>query len=185
MTAGRCRVCADPPVDDLVRRAHTGDKQAWESRIERYAPLVWSICRSYQIGRAGADQSIWLQLVDQLETARDPAAIAGWLAATTRRECGRAQRAEHQPSAAGQVLDAGKLTDEQTRRAGRELVKAERNAALREALTHLRPRCQQLLGMLIEDPPVPHAAISARRLNPGLFQVLRGPGSVFNPKERA
>jgi DNA-directed RNA polymerase specialized sigma24 family protein len=42
-----------------------------------------------------------------------------------------------------------------------ELLKAERQAALREAFTCLPPNCQRLLAMLIHDPPVPYAQISA------------------------
>jgi DNA-directed RNA polymerase specialized sigma24 family protein len=66
--------------------------------------------------------------------------LAGWLATTTRRECLRVPRtvpAEH------------------------ELLAAERQAALREALLALPPCCQQLITLLIQDPPVPYARISA------------------------
>jgi DNA-directed RNA polymerase specialized sigma24 family protein len=42
-----------------------------------------------------------------------------------------------------------------------ELRLAERHTALREALAHLPPGCQRLLTLLIEDPPVPDAKISA------------------------
>ncbi|HEX7269406.1 MAG TPA: hypothetical protein VF256_18565, partial [Streptosporangiaceae bacterium] len=38
---------------------------------------------------------------------------------------------------------------------------AERHAALREAFTCLPPSGQQLIAMLIQDPPVPYAQISA------------------------
>jgi hypothetical protein len=38
---------------------------------------------------------------------------------------------------------------------------AERHTALREALAHLPTGCQRLLTLLIEDPPVPDAKISA------------------------
>ena len=38
----------------------------------------------------------------------------------------------------------------------------ERHAALREAFAQLSPRHQQLVVLLLEDPPVPHAQISAR-----------------------
>ena len=34
----------DRSVTDLVTRARNGDKRAWEDFVERYAPLVWSIC---------------------------------------------------------------------------------------------------------------------------------------------
>ena len=36
----------DPAVTALVTRARNGDKQAWDTLVERYAPLIWSICRS-------------------------------------------------------------------------------------------------------------------------------------------
>ena len=53
------------------------------------------------------------------------------------------------------------IPDEQAPTAEEELLKAERQAALREAFTCLPPGCQQLLTMLIQDPPVPYAQISA------------------------
>jgi DNA-directed RNA polymerase specialized sigma24 family protein len=52
--------------------------------------------------------------------------------------------------------------DEQAATAEEELLKAERHAALREAFTYLSPSCQQLVAMLIQDPPVPYAQISAK-----------------------
>ena len=60
------------------------------------------------------------------------------------------------------MLDTANIADEQTVMAEQELALAERNAALREAFTHLPPRCQQLITMLTQDPPVPYAEISAR-----------------------
>ena len=43
-----------------------------------------------------------------------------------------------------------------------EILKAERNAALGEAFARLPDRCQQLLAMLLADPPYSYAEISAR-----------------------
>ena len=93
---------------------------------------------------------------------RDPAALPGWLAATTGRECGRIVRAARRTSPSGQVLDAGDIPDEQAAPPDDDLLQAERHAALREALTHLPPPCQQLIALLTEDPPLPYAQISAR-----------------------
>jgi DNA-directed RNA polymerase specialized sigma24 family protein len=39
---------------------------------------------------------------------------------------------------------------------------AERHTALREAFSRLPPDCQRLLTLLIDDPPMPDAEISAR-----------------------
>ena len=38
-----------------VIRARNGDQQAWNDLVERYAPLIWSICRRYRLGRADTD----------------------------------------------------------------------------------------------------------------------------------
>lgn len=154
-----------PTVIDLVTRARTGDQRSWDALVEHYAPLIWSICRSYRLDRAEADdvgQSVWLRLVVQLDKLRDPAALPGWLATTTRRECGRVLRAAHGPHAVVYGLDTDNLPAEQPGEAGQELLVAERQAALREAFTQLPPDGQRLIALLIADPPLPYAEISAR-----------------------
>ena len=165
MATERCPMRTAPSVNDLVRQAKQGDKKAWDALVDRYAPLVWSICRQYRLGRADADavgQRIWPQLADQLGAVRDPAAIPGWLAVTTQQECVRVRRAAHRPHAARHVRDAENVPDEQTGITEQELLMAERHAALREALIQLPPSCQQLIALLIHDPPVPYAEISAK-----------------------
>ena len=155
----------DPSVINLVTRVGNGDKRAWDALVERYTPLIWSICCRYRLDRADADdvsQSIWLHLVGQLDRIRDPAALPGWLATTTRRECGRVRRAARGLLAAGYVLAAENVPDEQAEPPEQELLVAKRHAALREAFTTLPPCGQQLIALLIQDPPVPYAEISAR-----------------------
>ena len=154
----------DSPTADLVLRARKGDSDAWDALVERFAPLIWSICRRYRLDADAEDlgQIVWLQLVDQLDRIRDPAALPGWLATTTRRECLRLLGAGRGPVADGQVMDAEAVPDEQARTAEEELLAAERHAALREAFGDLPPSGQQLILLLIEDPPVPYAEISAR-----------------------
>ena len=109
------------PVTDLVTRARTGDQQAWNALVERYAPLIWSICRRYRLGGADADdigQTVWLHLLDQLDRLRDPAALAGWLATTTQRECIRVRRAAQRLQASGHVPDVENIPDERAPIAG-------------------------------------------------------------------
>jgi RNA polymerase sigma factor (sigma-70 family) len=153
----------DPQVTDLVIRANRGDRQAWDALVERYAPLIWAICRRYRLADTDAQdvsQAIWLRLFEQLGNLREPAALPGWLVTTTRRECGRVQRAAAKLPADGQVLEnlpgAQAITPEQ------ELLTAERHAALRGAFARLPSASQQLLALLIADPPLPYAEISAR-----------------------
>ena len=164
MTADAGPMSNHSPVTDLVMQARNGDQQAWDALVERYAPLIWSICRGYRLGSADAEdvnQSVWLTLVDQLAALREPAALPGWLATTTKRECSRVLRTARKPRTGWHVLDAEDIADEQAATAEEELLQAERHAALREAFTYLPPSCQQLIAMLIQDPPVPYAQISA------------------------
>jgi RNA polymerase sigma factor (sigma-70 family) len=154
-----------PLVIDLVRRAGRGDKRAWDALVERYVPLIWSICRRYRLSRADAEdvgQSVWLLLVDQLDNVRDPAALPGWLATTTRRECGRVLRAAQGPHAPACGLDAANLPAEQDEDAEQELLEAERHTALREAFAHLPPGGQRLIALLLADPPLPYTEVSLR-----------------------
>jgi RNA polymerase sigma factor (sigma-70 family) len=154
----------DHPVATVVMRARNGDQLAWDALVERYAPLIWSLCRRYRLDGADAGdvgQNVWLQLVNQLGNIRDPAALPGWLATTTRRECQRARNRAQAPHAALQALDADNIPDDQASTL-EQVLAAERHAALREAFAHLPPRCQQLIALLIKDPPVPYAEISAR-----------------------
>jgi DNA-directed RNA polymerase specialized sigma24 family protein len=98
--------------------------------------------------------------VDQLGSLSDPATLAGWLAITTQRECLRVLRAQRPPTATS-LTGTSNIADQHTEIARQELLRAERHAALREAFTYLPPRCQHLLALLIHDPPLPYAQISA------------------------
>ncbi len=96
----------------------------------------------YRVRRADADdvgQSVWLRLVDQLGSLRDPAALPGWLATTTQRECGRVLRASRKQEIPRQWLDAADIPDKVTGIAESELLWAEQHAALRDAFTQLPP----------------------------------------------
>ena len=151
-------------VTDLVTRARKADQQAWDALVERYAPLIWSICRRHRLDDADAadvSQTVWLQLVDHLDTIHDPAALPGWLTTVTRRECLHIPGATWRPPAGGNVIDAETIPDEQDATAEQELLAAERHAALREALGDLPPSGQQLILLLLQDPPLSYADISA------------------------
>jgi RNA polymerase sigma factor (sigma-70 family) len=153
------------PLVQLVTRAADGDRHAWNALVERFGPLIWSICRKHRLSYADAEdvgQNVWLQLISHLGQLRDAAALPGWLATVTRRECLRVAGAAKPPLAAGYVLDAEILADEQSGTAEQELLAAERCAVLREAFAALPPPGQRLIALLLQDPPVSYAEISAR-----------------------
>jgi RNA polymerase sigma factor (sigma-70 family) len=153
----------DPTVVALVVRASEGDPGAWNQIVERYGPLVWSICARFQLNSQDSEdvgQNVWLLLVEQLGKLREPAALPGWLATTTHRECLRVVTAARRSGQRGTRLDdALQFVDDTV--IDEEILMAERNAGLRAAFAELPPRCQQMLAMLISDPPHSYAEISA------------------------
>ncbi|MDR2984138.1 MAG: sigma-70 family RNA polymerase sigma factor [Nocardiopsaceae bacterium] len=153
----------DPVVVALVARAAEGDQTAWNDIVERYAPLVWSICGRYQLSSQDVEdigQTVWLRLVEQLGNLREPAALPGWIATTTQRECVRVRRAacrtDRAATAAADDLESlpGPAMIEQ------DVITAETHAALRAALAELPLRCRQLLTMLMSEPARSYGEIS-------------------------
>ena len=153
----------DPTVVALVTRAAGGDPGAWEGIVERYVPLVWSICTRFQLSSSDSEdvgQNVWLLLVEQLGKLREPAALPGWLATTTHRECLRVVTSARKTERLGTGLDDALQFVDNTM-IDEEYLMAERNAALRAAFAELPPKCQRLLAMLTSDPPSSYAEISA------------------------
>jgi RNA polymerase sigma factor (sigma-70 family) len=147
----------DPTVRKLVERALDGDQEAWDAIVRRYAPLVWSRCR--ELGLSGSDAedvaaSVWLRLVERLHTLREPAALPGWIATTTRREGLHLLRGT---SRVVPVEDDVWGADESA--VDEELLRQELHIALREAFAELDERCRRLLSMLFSEPPTPYAVI--------------------------
>ena len=132
----------DPSVIALVNHAAAGNRAAWEEIVERYSPLVCSICARHRLNREDADdvgQSVWLLLVKKLGNLRDPAALPGWLATTTRHECLRMLRATPQHVHVGLPPDDQMPPDVDAAMIEEEVFVAERNAALRAAFAELPP----------------------------------------------
>ena len=149
----------DPTVVALVERARDGDQVAWNEIVARYASLVWSMCRRHGIDGSDAEDvgsSVWLRLVERLGSIREPAALPGWIATTTRRECLQALRAGHR-----QVpTESDRFPDERDAGADEWLLIQERQIALRLGFAALSERCRTLLMMLFDDPPATYAQIA-------------------------
>ena len=105
------------------------------------------------------NQNVWPRLVEHLGNLREPAALPGWLATATFRECLRVLRPGRRYdrfSPAPDKLPPGPddaMIEE-------EIIAAERNAALRAAFAALPLHCRQLLAMGISDTPHSYTEIS-------------------------
>jgi RNA polymerase sigma factor (sigma-70 family) len=152
------------PVDVLVAEAMNGNQAAWNAIVDRYAALVWSVCLRFRLSEADAAdvvQTVWLRTVERLSTLREPAALPGWLATTTRRECLKVAGAVRGAQPLGEL--AGTLpADEETTAPDVELLAAERRAMVREAFAQLPEHCRKLLALLVSEDSASYAQISSR-----------------------
>ena len=149
-------------VAGLVRGAAAGDRRSWERLVDQFARLIWSITADFKLAESDAAdvaQTTWLRLLEHIDRIKYPDRVGSWLAATARHECLRSLAArkkvvlghdeEHLEAvvAPGPEVDARLLADESAQ-------------VVREALTRLPWQWQQLLEMLMADPPASYLEIS-------------------------
>ena len=144
------------------------DEQGWNALIEAYQPIIKSVCRSYRLkpeDAADVSQTVWMQVVDNLDRIREPRAMPGWIKTTATRAALGVLRSRNRlsvvdvsqdnsagwsrltPSTDGSEVDAGMLD-------------AERRAAVRNGLAELTESHRTLLGLLVADPPISYQHIS-------------------------
>jgi hypothetical protein len=155
----------DNPVVTFVTRARDGDERAWAALVEWYAPLIWSLCAgtgwtppTLPTSARTSGYCWWTSWARCAIRPRFPAGLplqpggnthASW----TERRCRTLQ---------GTSRTQRTSRTARPKRSSTGLLAAEQHAALREAFTHLPRHDQQLIALLIEDPPVSYAQISAR-----------------------
>lgn len=150
-------------VTALLRAAEDGDVAAWNSLVERFTNLLWSIARGHRLGGADAAdvvQTTWLRLVENLGRIQDPERLPGWLATTARHECLRTLRRSGRELPTESDDTTFDLTDA-TAPLDARLLTEERDAQLWHCFEALQPRCQRLLRILLADPAPTYAEVSA------------------------
>jgi RNA polymerase sigma factor (sigma-70 family) len=148
-------------ITAVVRRAADGDMRAWDRLVDQYCRLIWSIPVRFNLEESDAAdvvQTTWMRLIEHIDRIEQPDRVGSWLMATARNECRRHMAARkrlvlvHEDQEFDSV-NHGPEVDE-------ALLAAERAQAVRDALAHLPSQCQQLLRLLMADPPVTYAEIS-------------------------
>ena len=154
----------DLDVAGLVRDAAAGDREAWERLVGQYERLIWAITREFRLVESDAAdvaQVTWLRLLQHVHQMKSPDRVGSWLAATARNECLRSLTAPARKRVVlghdDAALEGAAIATEIDER----LLAAERAQMVREALSSLPPRSQQLLELLMADPPVSYTEISA------------------------
>ena len=137
---------------ELIRACLDGDQAAWDTLVERYGRLVYSIPFRWGLSKADADdvfQDVFTIVYRRLHSLRNQASLAAWLITITARECWRLSRhVEFHGDLDETIVDA-------------ELPPADRaehselNQVVHTAISRLDQRSQDLLQSLFfeMDPP--------------------------------
>jgi RNA polymerase sigma-70 factor, ECF subfamily len=124
----------------LVERCRAGDREAWNTLVERFSRYVYAICvKGFRLGDEDAEdvfQDVFTRVYTHLDTLRDDTALRPWIAQLTRRRCVDTvtKRAREQPA------------DETAIEEGRDdFAEIEQAFEVREAVTTLSGSCQEIL----------------------------------------
>lgn len=141
-TGGAERLWTD--AAEFFLRWRDGETAAMDELVRLLTPVLWQIARAQRLDEETAGdvvQSAWLALVRRPDAVRDPEAVGGWLATTTRRE---AWRVTKKASRVDPVADED-LPMSTASSAEDEATTQLRDRALWGAVGQLNERCQRLL----------------------------------------
>jgi RNA polymerase sigma factor (sigma-70 family) len=146
----------------LVRRAADGDKHAWNRLVDKYGRLIWSITVRFKLAESDAAdvvQTTWMRLIEHIDRIEQPDRVGSWLAATARNECLRHVAARKKIVLVHEDVEFDGA-DHHEPAVDEGLLAAERAEVVREAMARLPAQWQQLLTLLMADPPISYAEIS-------------------------
>jgi RNA polymerase sigma factor (sigma-70 family) len=161
MNAPKNMTSDEREVVAVVHSARAGDDIAWTRLVRRFDRMLRSIARSYRLGPSDVDdvvQATWLRLFKHIDQVRDPAAIAGWLAKTARREALRVLQAPVREHLTDDPY-AGQPSMAETPES--DLLDSELRAALARALASLPNRQRRLMTLLAIQVAPDYESISA------------------------
>jgi RNA polymerase sigma factor (sigma-70 family) len=164
------------PDPRLVRECLKGNEEAWSALLDKYKNLIFSIPIKYGFSPDDATdifQSVCLELLSQLPNLRNPQALPKWIMQVTAHKCFHGKRQQQRT----EVVDPNDAKFERSTPSRGETIlrEAEDEQSLRQALSALPPRCQQLIRMLFfEEPARPYQDV-ARTLGiaPGSIGFIR------------
>ena len=157
--AARLR-CGFVDPAELLARVGDGDESAWNELVDQFAGLVWSVARSFRLGKAATDdvvQTVWLRLAEHSSRIRQPDRLASWLATTTRNESLRVIR---QTSRFAKVDEPYETSDPTSPSIDDRIVDLDDRGRVMAAFELLTEDDQRFLRLLCAVPPIDYETIA-------------------------
>lgn len=144
---------------ELLRLAAGGEREAWDALVERFGQMVWSVARGFRLDDATAKdvtQTVWLKLIENIDSIKDPERLPGWLVTTCRREAIRVTERRERDTPTDFAFDiedpAPGLDD--------VLIDDEENRVVVAAFRSLDEVCRELLRLMTVEPALSYEEMS-------------------------
>jgi len=151
---------ADPGLVALVCGARSGNDDAWAQLIERFDPMLRRILSTFRLCRADVDdvvQGTWTKLYIHIDRIREPAAVAGWLATTARRQALELLQT-HTREVLTDELDLDAVSNETPESV---VLEAERHTAFLRAVSALPDRQRRLVTLIAARPALDYEQVGS------------------------
>ncbi len=152
MKAGGHQKLGDP---ELVGLCLAGDQAAWETLIERYRRLIYSIPNKFGFSQSDCNdvfQTVCVKLIEHLSDLKDETKVSAWLITTTTRHCIHVQTLGRRD-----VSDADGMEEAPDPTVSMEQIRvvSDRQQKVRDTIAEMPERCRRLLSLLYLDSKSP------------------------------
>ncbi|HET9363620.1 MAG TPA: sigma-70 family RNA polymerase sigma factor [Candidatus Angelobacter sp.] len=160
----------------LVQECLAGDERAWNTLIDKYKRLIYSVPVKYGFSPDDAGdifQNVCIDLFTNLGKLRKIESLRSWLITVATHKCFHSKK--HQKNDV--ELDAMEQEMAEEIAAAPEMMQeVQEEQAVRDAIERLTPRCAELVKLLFyEQPPVPYNEVAQKLgLATGSIGFIRG-----------
>jgi RNA polymerase sigma factor (sigma-70 family) len=160
----------------LVQDCLSGDERAWNTLIDKYKRLIYSVPVKYGFSPDEAGdvfQNVCIDLFTNLSKLRKIESLRSWLITVATHKCFHTKKHKKQDV----ELDAMEQeVAEEIAAAPIVMQEVQEEQAVRDAILRLTPRCSELVRLLFyEQPPVPYTEVAQRLgLATGSIGFIRG-----------
>jgi len=161
----------------LVQECLGGDERAWNTLIDKYKRLIYSVPVKYGFSPDDAGdifQNVCIDLFTNLSKLRKIESLRSWLITVATHKCFHWKKQQKNDV----ELDAmeQELAEEIAAAPVVVMQEVQEEQAVRDAIDRLTPRCAELVKLLFyEQPPVPYTEVAQKLgLATGSIGFIRG-----------
>lgn len=136
-----------------------GDHSSMDDLVRLLTPTLWHMARACGLQQGDAEdvvQTVWLSLVSNAATVRDPATIVAWLGTCVRREAWRVSKQRR----TAQPRDDFPDRPDPSPGPAEIALTSQTRAVLWQHFRSLPPRCQDILRVISRGGPPDYASLA-------------------------